>query len=223
MEVFLKEKSGFPLARMPIDPVGVPSFLLQAWGWQLVPPATRVAEWQTLHPVIPMETSVCHTLSAEMETYTKSTFSLSLLLSVCAQMWKAKWKMLVSSNWFFFWSSFQWEVKIYSFASLMQFVRKVKALSISAALQLARVGKEILASKMYVSFTWAGRITAVMVSITAGIHYLAESKLGGMWQTVCHVLLVMWQKREQLVGLLSSVLQNLNILPSFHVIIHHDH
>lgn len=56
MEVFLKEKSGFPLPRMPTDPVGVPSFLLQAWGWQLVPPATRVAEWQTLHPVIPMET-----------------------------------------------------------------------------------------------------------------------------------------------------------------------
>lgn len=39
-----------------------------------------------------------------------------------------------------------------------------------------------------------------------------RKQTGGMWQTVCHLLLVMCQKRGQLVCLLSSVLQNLNIL-----------
>lgn len=72
----------------------------------------------------------------------------------------------------------------------MQFVREVKALNISAGLQSARAGKEILTSKMYVSSTWAGRITAVMVSITAGISYLlAESKLGacGKLFVICYL------------------------------------
>lgn len=89
-----------------------------------------------------MGTSGSQALSAEVETLTKSTFSLSLIFSVYAQMWNSKWKMSISSNYFFsFDSSFQWEVKMYSFASFMQFVRERKALHISAALQSARAGK----------------------------------------------------------------------------------
>ena len=124
----------------------------------------------------------------------------------------------------FFGSSFQWEVKICSFASFMQFVGWMKAFSISATLQSARAGTEMLSSKMHTSSTWAGRITALMVSITAGIRYsVADKQSGGMWQTFCHLLHVMCQKRGQLLGLLSSVLQNLNCLPLLQVIIHHDH
>ena len=54
---------------------------------------------------------------------------------------------------YFFGSSFQWEVKLCSFALFMQFVRWMKAWSISATLQSARAGTEILSSKMHVSST----------------------------------------------------------------------
>lgn len=63
-----------------------------------------------------------------------------------------------------------------------------------------------------------------MVSITAGIHYLmADKQSGEMWQTFCHLLHFTCQKRGQLSGLLSSVLQILNCLPLLQVISHRDH
>lgn len=57
----------------------------------------------------------------------------------------------------------------------------MKALSISATLQSARARTKILCSKMHASSTWAGRITAVMISVTAGIHYLVADK----WRREC--------------------------------------